>query len=88
MTTIDISIKALTVETIPVETTEVARMLAAADSTTQAEFFLAFWAIVSDFQLPYIGDDETFGPHNWSTRAEVADVYRALADAIEKGGRR
>lgn len=88
MTTIEIPIRATTVEAIPADASEVGRILADAGSTTQAEFFLAFWENVTDAQLLYIGDDATFGPHRESTRAEVADVYRALADAIEKGGRK
>lgn len=85
--TITIPIRATELESVPVDHTEVARLLAVADSTTQAEFFLAFWEDVSDVQILYIGNQPAFGTRNESTRAEVADVYASLADAIRKGGR-
>jgi hypothetical protein len=85
--TITIPIRATEIESVPVDHDEVARLLAAADSTTQAEFFLAFWEEVSDMQILYIGDERAFGSRNESTRAEVADVFMSLAEAIRTGGK-
>lgn len=87
MSTTEIPIKATRLEFIPVEWGELGRVFAAADSTTQAEFLLAFWEEVSDAQILYIGDDSTFGPAGQSTRLEVAEVFHELAKTIAEGGK-
>jgi len=61
--------------------------LAEQDSSDQAYALVGFWANVSDRQLAFIGNSGVFGGVHESTRQEVADFYRGLADAIERSGR-
>jgi len=61
-------------------------LLALQNSNDQAFMLVGFWSNVRDDQVPWIANSGVFGKANESTRAEVADFYRALADAIEKGG--
>lgn len=86
MTTTDIPLTATDLKTIPVDWTELGYIFATLDSTTQAEFLVAFWENVADPQILYIGDAPQFGPAGQSTRLEVAEVFHELARAIRKGG--
>ena len=61
-------------------------LLALQNSNDQAFMLLGFWGNVRDDQVPWIANSGVFGKANESTRAEVADFYRSLADAIEGGG--
>lgn len=61
-------------------------LLALQNSNDQAYLFMGFWQNVRDDQIPWIANSGVFGKPNESTRAEVADFYRNLADQIDKGG--
>lgn len=54
----------------------------------QGRFLVGMWQASTDSQAARIAEASIFGAHVNSTRGEVAEYLRLVADAIDKGGSR
>lgn len=86
MSAIDKAIEVAT--SVSVDWEELGKAFSEAWPNDQGYFLVGMWEASTDSQAADIANASIFGSHSNSTRAEVAEYLRLVADAIDKGGSR
>lgn len=81
--------KAIEITTgITIDWEELGKAFSEAHPHEQGYFLVGMWEASTDSQAAEIAKASIFGSHTNSTRAEVAEYLRLVADAIDEGGSR